>query len=99
MVLKASIRELGGKYYGTEVEIVDTLSPINPELVQIWVMGDYEPSERELQLMRDSLTDGNLPSIYRNEEEMRADWFCDGHYETTLSLRIAQAIVKEINGE
>ena len=48
-MMRATIKPLGNKYYGTEVEIIDSENN-QVDLIQVWTMGDYEPSERELQL-------------------------------------------------
>lgn len=94
-MLRAHIEPLGRKYYGTEVTIVDTLDPNSFAGIEVWVqIGDYEPSHREVELARNSL---DMPNA--TVDEVKAEWICDSHYETKLSLEIAEAIVKYINEE
>ena len=44
--LKARLEPLKGKYYGSTITLYDDNGDITE--FEIWVMGDYTPSEREL---------------------------------------------------
>jgi len=83
MTTKAWIKPLHGKYYGTEVVIeIDG----NRTVVEVWEMGDYRPSTRQLE-------DWGV-----TEEQARADdYMCNTHYETALGYKIAQRIAQAFN--
>lgn len=89
--MKAEIEDLGKKYYGTTVTIHSD-GGIEQGCFQVWVMGDYEPSDREMVLARESL---EMPEAAK--EELKTEWLCDSHYETNLSYNIAKYIVDGIN--
>ena len=57
----------------------------NGEGITVWVMGDYKPSKRQLD---------SLNMTY--EEAKEDDYFCDSHFETEASYKIALAIVEAI---
>jgi len=77
--MRAKIRELEGKYYGTQVEIFDDMGTsagfvviwLNPTTQQGWLA-----SEREIASLE-------------NGEEFE---YCDIHYETSLSYEVARKI-------
>jgi len=82
--MKAELKPLDGKYYGTEVAITrdgDDNRDFGEGLIQIWVVGNYEPSRRELD---DWDTD-------------ELELLSDSHYETETSLEIAELLVKAVN--
>jgi hypothetical protein len=82
--MKAELKPLDGKYYGTEVSITsDDNKGFGEGLIQIWVMGNWEPSRRELE---------GYPDEYGDEFEI-----CDSHYETETGLKIAELLVEAIN--
>jgi len=84
--MKALLEPLDGKYYGTEVSIVHTDEDPNEfqgGTIQIWVMGNHEPSRRELE---------GYPDEYGFEFEI-----CDTHYETETGLEIAELLVEAVN--
>lgn len=56
------------------------------EGITVWVMGDFKPSERQL---------ADLNMTY--EEAKEDDYFCDSHFETETSFKIASAIVEVLN--
>jgi len=89
--MKAEIKDLGKKYYGTEVEILSE-GGISQGLLSIWVMGDYQPSEREVKLARESLEMPTEP-----EKEVLEDWLGDSHYETKLSYALAKYLADGVN--
>jgi hypothetical protein len=83
--LRAEIEPLDGrKYYGSSVALKDA-SGETKDAVVVWVMGDYTPSERELEAW--------------DEEEYGPYEVCDSHFESALGYEICQAIVKAINGD
>lgn len=103
--MKAEILSLGHKkYYGTEVKITYTDSN-QEDLISIWVMGNYKPSEREY----DVEIDGKFYVIdrdpFNDTEESSTNltlWeyeICDSHYETETGYKIAQLLVDAINNE
>ena len=47
-MLRAELGPLGGKYYGTEIELYENDCFLTT--LTIWVMGDGSPSEREIEL-------------------------------------------------
>jgi hypothetical protein len=77
-LLSAQILPLGSKYYGTKIEI-DT--PHGKTWVEVWHMGDYKPSKRELALLEPG-------------EEFEG---CDSHYESADGYRLAKIICDAIN--
>jgi len=93
--MKARLRELKGKYYGTEVEIFDD-NDVSVGVAQIWLSpntdDDYAMSEREVEHARVVL---EMPT--ESLEELRAEWVCDSHYENRLSYTVAQKLIAAIN--
>jgi hypothetical protein len=84
--MKAELKPLDGKYYGTEVSITkdgDDPGDFGEGLIQIWVMGNWEPSKRELE---------GYPDEYGDDFEI-----CDSHYETETGLEIAELLVEAVN--
>jgi hypothetical protein len=77
--MKATILPLDGKYYGTKVQI--DFGNEDKTWVEVWYMGDYKPSARELALLHPG-------------EEFEG---CDTHYETADGYRIAKIICDAIN--
>jgi len=58
----------------------------NGEGITIWVMGDYKPSIRQLE---------ELSMTY--EEAKDDDYFCDSHFESETSFKVAVAIVETLS--
>jgi len=98
--MKAELVELEGKYYGTEVVIMDDDPNFQNGMIQIWVMGNWKASSRELESLRDNITDElEREPTDKEWEDEQADYFCDSHYETETSLEIATKLVEAINDE
>ena len=95
--MKAKLVDLRGKYYGTEVDILDDEGDSMGHVV-IWLTphskNDYQPSRREIEsYMGDEW--GN-PTF----EEAKADYeVCDNHYECQLAFNVATKLVEAINVE
>jgi hypothetical protein len=110
MKLKAKLKNLEGKYYGTIIEIIDeetskVVTTINVGRVE----NSYTPSARELELYE--LTEQQWEENYLipnpNCEEMsysyipcqKANLFVDSHYETKETYEIAREIVEKFNSK
>ena len=78
--MKAKIRALDHKYYGT---IIDVETNKGKTSIEIWFMGDYEPSIRELSNW--------------NIEENGPFEICDNHFESKDGYKLATIICKAIN--
>lgn len=63
-----------------------TISLENGEGITVWVMGDYKPSIRQLE---------ELSMTY--EEAKDDDYFCDSHFESETSYKVAVAIVEALS--
>ena len=97
--MKAIIRPIEGKYYGTEIDI-QTDSGREAHL-RVWVACG-EPSIRELQergFTKDDWENNvDIDDGWGGKEKIRnAGFLCDSHYECKESLEIAQKIVSAIN--
>lgn len=79
--MKIYLEELKGKYYGTVIRY--QVSPEDTEKsIEVWDMGDYTPSRRQLEYWGLSLDEAKEDGI-----------MCDSHYETLRSYDIACVIV------
>ena len=81
--MKATLLDLDGKYYGSEVEIF-TDNGKSLGIVKIW-LDDYEPSEREY------VDEQDLKEL--NEDGM----FYDSHHEDVSSYKVAKLLVEAVN--
>jgi hypothetical protein len=81
--MKATLLDLDGKYYGSEVEIF-TNEGKSLGIVKIW-LDDFTPSEREY------VDEQDLKELY--EDGM----FSDSHHEDVSSYKVAQLLVEAIN--
>lgn len=81
--MKAEIKPLMGKYYGTIIKIVEKYHPLEGREIDLW-FASGSPSRRELELYS------------MGEEEWRRDLMCDSHYECAETLRVAEAIVEAL---
>lgn len=97
--MRAQLGPLEGKYYGTKVVIEDETN-FSGGWVMIWIMGDYEPSRRELEGY-ELQEDGRWTITVEDEGETYIDEYeiCDSHYETKDALRIAELLVEAVNNE
>lgn len=96
--MDAKILPLYGKYYGTHVKIES--GPASGHLINVWVPTG-EPSERELDSWGTTRADWDNNVIVDDGWGGKAPikslgYLCDGHYESELSLRIANAIVEAL---
>lgn len=99
--MKAVLKPLDGKYYGTTIE-VDFEDGGDKETFKLWDSGDFTPSIRELeslgyteeQWINNELVDngwgGKIPII-----EM--DIVSDSHFESKLTYERALKIVSLLN--
>lgn len=83
--MKAQIKPLSGKYYGTII-IIDFQDGGHTEEIKLWDAGDWEPSCRELEKY-------NMTLEQWNEEDMS----CDGHFESKLTYDRAFRLISLIN--
>ena len=94
--MKATIRPLRGKYYGTIVDLPDVAGSI-----KLW-FASGTPSRRELEQL------GYTQEQWDRNEPVNDGWdsptpirqivMCDSHYECNKTLKIAEAIVKALEG-
>lgn len=78
----AEIEPLSGKYYGSHIALKGPDGAT--DLIEVWVMGDYKPSERELEAW--------------DEDEYGPYEINDSHYETQFGYEVCKLIVGAING-
>jgi hypothetical protein len=83
--LVAELVPLGGKYYGTEIVLINDETNTKAYF-QVWIneISDYRPSERELRGW--------------DEQENGPYEICDNHYETDTAYKVCLAIEKALNG-
>jgi hypothetical protein len=82
---RAKILPLEGKYYGTNINIE---TPEGETKIQIWFMGSWEPSKRQLEY-------DSVPLMGWREEL----FYCDSHYETKDCYDLAKTICESLNGK
>ena len=87
--MKAYIKDLKGKYYGTEVVVYNDSSAVE-STIKIWTGLDYEPSERELKICRD------CNSEYKYGNPCR-ECFSDSHHESRMDYELSKVICEAIN--
>lgn len=98
--MRAELKPLVGKYYGTEVEISDGRSSTSITLWFRWEDGDT-PSVRELEPYsldawnRNTLVDDG----WGGKEPIRQSYVDYSHCETQRTLEFAAALVDTINGD
>src|SRR5690606_30597007 len=100
--MKAILKPLTGKYYGTEIQI-DFQDGGNTETIKLWDTGDFTPSVRELELW------GYTEQQWENNELVDNGWggktpikqmdlTCDSHFESKLTYQRALKLLNLING-
>jgi hypothetical protein len=99
--MKAILKPLEGKYYGTEIEI-DFGDGREKETLKLWNDGDYEPSIRELERYgyTQEQWDKNekVDNGFGGKTEIRnIDLFCDSHFESRLTYERASKLINVIN--
>ena len=101
--MKAILKPLEGKYYGTEIEIDFEDGKAN-EVIKLWNIDGYEPSVRELE------SNGYTQQQWDNNEQVdcgfgekieirKMDLICDSHFESKLTYERALKVIRLINGE
>lgn len=94
--MKATIKPLEGKYYGTEI-VLEYHHKSEPVVLSIWVAtSPVNPSPRELERM--GITQQQFSDVCSGKldyDELVGIY--DGHYESVESLEVAENIVKSIN--
>lgn len=80
--MKAKLRPLNGKYYGTEIEI-DFQDGSDKEVIKFWNTDGFEPSIREISDCDD--------------EESIKEIMCDSHFESKLTYERACKVIDAIN--
>ena len=101
--MKASIRPLDGKYYGTLIDITDDDG--NEFQINLWNSCGFEPSDRELGgdcTIEQWRNNDILPyeDGWGNKTVRAKDWveICDGHFESRGTYNMAKTIADLING-
>ena len=98
--MKAKLKPLKGKYYGTEIIVSDNGIEAH---IKIWDSGDYEPSKRELE------SHGYTEKQWNENELVDNGWgdakepikslglICDCHFESKQSYELAIKIMERLN--
>lgn len=101
--MKAILKPLHGKYYGTEIQI-NFEDGGETETFKLWDSGDYTPSVRELESMgyTQEQWDNNEPidDGYTNDGKIpirEAGLICDSHFESKLTYERALKLLNLIN--
>ena len=97
--MKASLKELDGKYYGTVVAI--TSDNGYKYTINLWG-GDYTPSKRELALNGFTEKQWEESALVDDGWGGKApirqmDITCDNHFESKETYELAEKLVKLIN--
>ena len=97
--MKATLEPLVGKYYGTiiTIDFGDGTEEIN-----LWDMGDYEPSKRALAergyTEEEWETNAIVDDGWGGKMEVREDDFrSSGHYESKTTYERALLIIEKLN--
>jgi hypothetical protein len=98
--MKAELKPLAGKYYGTEIEITD--GSLRDLSFKLW-KSTGNPSDRELEKYgytrehweNNEVTDTQLGKFAVKD----LDIICDSHYESQEVYHLAKAIVNFINSQ
>lgn len=99
--MKAELKPLKGKYYGTKIKVIDDNG--TEADIEIWDSGDYTPSKRELeangyteeQWQENALVGSGWDDTKIPIREM--DIVCDNHFESKQSYELALKIVEKLN--
>lgn len=96
--MKATIKPLKGKHYGTEIEIED--GDIKTS-IKVWCNADCEPSQRELdswEITREQWDKNEVINNCDSYGEFRAhEMVCDGHFESQWQYDLCKKIAEAIN--
>jgi len=100
--MKAILKPLDGKYYGTKIEIHFDDGG-DKSIIELWDSGDFEPSIRELELYGYTQEQWGKNELVENGyggktpiREM--DLVCDSHFESKRTYERASKLVSLING-
>jgi hypothetical protein len=100
--MKAKLKPLTGKYYGTEIEI-DFEDGSDKEVIKFWNTYGLEPSKRELELFgytqeqwdKNELIDNGYNGMTPIKQ---MDLICNSHFESKLTYERALKVIAAING-
>lgn len=101
VTVNATIQPLGGKYYGTEITICDDKG--NETEIVVWMMGDYEPSSRQIEYW--GLTPAQWKAGALVDDGMggkvpcRQELICDSHYESADGYALCEKIANALNAQ
>lgn len=87
--MKAKLKDLKGKYYGTEIEII--FDNGYKEVLKLWDIGYHEPSIRELE--RNGLTQEEWDA----DSGLHYDITTDSHFESRETYKNALQLINKIN--
>ena len=101
--MKAKLRPLRGKYYGTEIEI-DFEDGSDIEVIKFWNTDGFEPSIRELnkQFITQEQWDNNVivDDGWGGKINVRElDLMYDSHFESKLTYERALKVIEVINNK
>lgn len=99
--MKAKLKPLNGKYYGTEIEI-DFEDGSDKEVIKFWNTDGFEPSKRQLERFgytqeqwdKNELVDDGY---YEMTPIREMDLICDSHFESKLTYEHALKVVAALN--
>ncbi len=104
--MKARLLPLKGKYYGTEIEIIDDEG--FEYVIRLWNSVNYEPSDRELDgicTIQQWRNNEFLPEVidgWTGEKGVHAKEaveICDSHFESRNTYKLAKRLTELINNE
>ncbi len=96
--MKAELKPLDSKYYGTVIEIID--GRLERRSIKVWLRsenwddGSMDPSRRELEAA--NLTIEEYRRLYAESYDDIPIDLSGGHYETADSLLVAEAIIRAL---
>lgn len=93
--MKARIKPLSGKYYGTKVKVFDQHGSFT---IELWDNDDFLPSVRECEdsgITQQQWIDNEIIDGFHAKEILE---ICDSHFESDLTYNRALKLVKLING-
>lgn len=95
--MKATIRPLEGKYYGTLIDIITDTG--DDTTIVVWIPSG-DPSRREFESWgyteQDWKNNIEVDDGWGGKVGIRSEYLCDNHYESTQSLAIAEKIVEAL---
>jgi hypothetical protein len=99
--MKAILKPLEDKYYGTEIELHFDDGE-EKEVIKFWNSGDFEPSIRELERLGYTQEQWDKNEKVDNgcggkTEIRKMDLICDSHFESRLTYERALKFLRLIN--